>query len=265
MVKVKEDLTGKVFHRLKVIEQAEDYISPQGNHYAQWKCECCCESNKTIIVTGSQLKSGHTRSCGCLMLEVNTRNGRKNKRYNTYDLSGEYGVGWTHNTNKEFYFDLENYDLIKEYCWFEHTLGNYHALEAHASRNDIIRMHWLIVGKDYDHIDRNPLNNKRDDLREATDSENNCNHSLRSDNTSGITGVGWDKRSGRWVARISINHTYSHIGYYHNKEDAIKARLEAEAKHYGEFAPQQNLFKKYNINTQQNDYKESTNGQESSI
>lgn len=262
MVKVKEDLTGKVFGRLTVVEQAEDYISPQGYRYAQWKCKCCCEADKTIITMGRHLKTGHTMSCGCLMIEINRENGHKNKKYNKYDLSGKFGIGYCSNTGSQFYFDLEDYDKIKEYCWNEHVIGRYHALETHTSKDSVVRMSWLIVGKDYDHIDRNPLNNKKDNLRKSTDSENNCNHSLRSNNTSGITGVGWDKRSNRWIARISINHKYSHIGYFVDKEDAIVARLQAEAKYYGEFAPQRHLFEQYNISTQQNDSeaeKENTN------
>ena len=37
------------------------------------------------------------------------------KKYNRYDLSGEYGIGWTTNTNHVFYFDLEDYEKIKDY------------------------------------------------------------------------------------------------------------------------------------------------------
>ena len=48
MVKVKKDLTGMVFGRLTVLEQVEDYISPQGVHRAMWLCQCEC--GKTTIV-----------------------------------------------------------------------------------------------------------------------------------------------------------------------------------------------------------------------
>ena len=44
---------------------------------------------------------------------------------NKYDLSGEYGIGWTHNTEHEFYFDLEDYDIIKYYCWYDLFLKRY--------------------------------------------------------------------------------------------------------------------------------------------
>ena len=48
---------------------------------------------------------------------------RFNVKYNKYDLLGSFGVGWTTNTNKEFWFDLEDYDKIKDYCWAENNNG----------------------------------------------------------------------------------------------------------------------------------------------
>ena len=50
------------------------------------------------------------------------------------------------------------------------------------------------------------------------------------------------------MARIVLNKKDIYLGRYSNKEDAIKARLEAEIKYFGEFAPQRHLFKQYGIN-----------------
>ena len=121
MVKVKEDLTGKIIGRLKVLEQAEDYIYPSGKHVARWLCECSCENHTLVTIFGMNLtrKNKPTQSCGCLIQETSAKVGREQKRYNRYDLSGEYGIGWTSNTNKEFYFDLDRYDDIKHICWLE--------------------------------------------------------------------------------------------------------------------------------------------------
>ena len=52
---------------------------------------------------------------------------------------------------------------------------------------------------------------------------------------------------------------YIWLGYFINKEDAIRAKLNAEAKYFGEFAPQQNLYEQYRIETQQNDCENHTN------
>ena len=77
MVRVKEDMTGWNMwehgvpkSRLTVIKQVEDYVSPSGNCYNQWLCQCACKDQNLIIVQGRSLKSGNTRSCGCLSDEL---------------------------------------------------------------------------------------------------------------------------------------------------------------------------------------------------
>lgn len=68
MVKVREDLTGKRFERLVVLKQANDYIKPNGRHESNWLCQCDC--GNIVEVLGYSLKSGHTKSCGCLHEET---------------------------------------------------------------------------------------------------------------------------------------------------------------------------------------------------
>ena len=64
MVKVRDDLTGKRFGRLTVIRQVEDYVSPSGRRIPRWLCKCDCGNE--VEALGSSLKSGDTKSCGCL-------------------------------------------------------------------------------------------------------------------------------------------------------------------------------------------------------
>lgn len=195
------------------------------------------------------MKNGKTQSCGCLNSEIVALNNQNKHKQTKFNISGEYGIGFTNNTNKEFYFDLEDYDKIKDYCWNEHILTNgYHALEAWIPQyKKRVRMHSLIVGENYDHNDCNPLNNRKSNLRKATYAENAQNHSKRKDNTSGITGVTFNKRMNQWQVCININKKRTHLGYFINKEDAIITRLKAEKKYYGEFAPQRHLFEQYGI------------------
>lgn len=251
MVKVKEDLTGKVFDRLTVICQAEDYINPKGKHSAQWLCQCSCGSDP-VIVGQSRLKDKTTRSCGCLHNEVQKQNGKNRHKTNTYDLSGEYGVGWTSNTNQEFYFDLEDYDKIKDYCWATcEPVKGYTRIET-TINNKGINMAQLLTGeKDIDHIDRDPMNNRRSNLRKATRSQQGMNRKRQSNNTSGFIGVYWNKREKKWVAALKINGKQKPLGYFLNKDDAIKARLRAEKEYFGEFAPQRHLFKEYGIDREE--------------
>ena len=242
-----KDLTGQRFGRLVAVHRAEDYIKPDGKKEVQWLCHCDC-GNK-LVVRRCNLQSGGTQSCGCLFREkIIEFNQTTKSKQNNYDLSGEYGIGWTSNTNDEFYFDLEDYNKIKDYCWNAHiNQFGYKSLEARQGEKNV-KFQWLVLGKNYDHANRNSLDNRKSNLRKANLQENNRNHSLRKDNTSGISGVNWDKRRNKWCARINNNDKERiSLGYFDDIKDAIIARLQAEKKYYGEFAPQKHLYKEYGI------------------
>ena len=238
--------------KLIVLQQEEWKVNKNGTRVAMWRCECQCEEHNQIVVNGWSIRNGTTKSCGCFHKELPSK---KFKKYNRYDLSGEYGIGWTSNTNQEFYFDLEDYDKIKDYCWSENVLpSGYHILHTRIPESGkYVRMHCVLGYKRGDHIDRNPLNNRKSNLRHATHRQNSCNRSKSSRNTSGITGVYWDNTINKWAAVIYPNGKKLWLGSFADKDDAIKTRLQAEADYYGEFAPQQHLFEQYNIKTKQND------------
>lgn len=167
---------------------------------------------------------------------------------NEYNLEGDYGIGYCSNTKSEFYFDLEDYDKIKDYCWIEYVRDGYHSVEAwNLGIGGNVTMNWLISGKYCDHINRNTLDNRKANLRHSTIQQNNFNKSLFKNNTSGIIGVHWDKRICKWIARIQIDGTRISLGKFDVKDDAIKARLLAEKEYFKEFSPQQDLFDKYGV------------------
>lgn len=95
----------------------------------------------------------------------------------------------------------------------------------------------LTTEQEVDHKDGNGLNNTRCNLRIATDYQNARNGRRRRNNTSGVPGVGWHKKSGMWVAYICIGGKQRHLGFFENFTDAVSARHEAELKHFGEFSP----------------------------
>ena len=252
MVKVKEDLTGRRFGRLIVIEQAEDYVRPgNGQHQAQWLVQCDCGS-EPFVVAQSRLKSKETMSCGCYRKEISSIRRRNNRKSNTYsdkltDEYGEYYIGKTSNTNRDFYVNAEDYDLIKQYCWRENISNSgYSSLCTTINGKRVIMMH-LFGYKNYDHADMNALNNRRYNLRPATDSENSQNQGLQRNNTSGYIGVGWNKTAQKWYVTLQYKNEVMHFGSYVNKDEAIVARLKAEKEYCGEFAPQRHLFDEYNI------------------
>ena len=231
------NLVGKRFGRLIVVKRVENHIFPSGKQKSRWLCKCDCGNEVVVIGTNLTKKNG-TKSCGCYALECSHKS--KNKKYNTYDLSGEYGIGYT-SKGEEFYFDLEDYDKIKDYCWFIDNEGYLKAYSSDLSK--IVSIHRIITelndsSYDVDHkngkLSRN--DNRKSNIRIATRSQNNMNKDKQKNNKSGITGVGWHKASNKWMAYIAINKKQIHLGLFDKKEDAIKARKEAEEKYFGEFS-----------------------------
>lgn len=244
IVKVREDLTGKVFGRLTVLEQANDYVSPLGEHYAQWLCECSCPEHKRVIVVGSNLKKKNgTRSCGCINKEKLKEMEHKRAKENKRDLSGDFGILWTTDTNKEVYFDLEDAEKILEHTWWEDS----HGYATTCIDGKFVMMHRFLGYYRPDHHNRNRLDNRKENLVPCSIQENNRNSSIRTDNTSGVIGVSWSKLKMKWKAYIHINKKLISLGSFDKKDDAIIARLKAEKKYFGEFAPQKHLYEQYGI------------------
>lgn len=238
IVKVKSDLTGQKYGKLTVLNQVDDYISPKGEHKAQWLCRCDCGNE--VVRIGNKLIKGKNQSCGCLQKDILSKIGKQNKKYNTYDLSGEYGIGWTSNTNEEFYFDLEDYDRIKDYCWRISALGY---IETNDDNDKNIKMHRLIMGFpnlnieiDHVHGETTRNDNRKENLRMATRSQNMMNRNIQSNNTSGVAGVWWDYKRSKWIAYININNERKYLGSFDSFEKAVKIRKKAEEKYFGEWA-----------------------------
>lgn len=94
----------------------------------------------------------------------------------------------------------------------------------------------LVKGELVDHINGNGLDNRRENLRLATTSQNNQNSRLPRTNTSGYKGVYWEKKRAKWHAQITINNICIFLGRFEDKEIAYQAYCEAAIKYHGEFA-----------------------------
>lgn len=94
---------------------------------------------------------------------------------------------------------------------------------------------WLVHNNEFpskqiDHIDHNRANNRIENLRQVTHTENGRNQKLSRVNTSGTIGVYHDicRPSKKWYAKIKVNQKQLFLGRFEEKEDAIKAREHAE-------------------------------------
>ena len=229
-------------------------------------CKCDCGNYKYI--KKNLLISGGTKSCGCLRREMaktklkhikdNDLWYRNRNKYSEVmeDENGKFIMGYTTNKQDKFFIDLNNYEKIKDYAWrtyIDKRNGFKSVCTTIVQKTDenikykrISLQHFL--GYYYcDHIDRNELNNRICNLRKCNQQQNTMNSTKSQLNTSRIIGVSFDKRNDCWIAYITVNKERKTIWGFKTKEEATKARLEAEAKYFGEFSPQIHLFEEYGI------------------
>ncbi len=86
-----------------------------------------------------------------------------------------------------------------------------------------------------DHINNNPLDNRKSNLRVVTPKQNSMNKSSSKNSTSKYIGVSYNKRSKKWNSCIRINDLIKKIGLFENEIEAAKARDLATKKYFGEF------------------------------
>ena len=103
------------------------------------------------------------------------------------------------------------------------------------------RLAWFYVYEiwpisDLDHINNIPGDDRIENLREVTQSQNNMNASIRSDNKSGYKGVTWHTGAKKWRAKIKVDGKQIHLGFFKDARSAGLAYNEAAQKYFGEFS-----------------------------
>lgn len=120
--------------------------------------------------------------------------------------------------------------------------NGYLRLKIKATVYEYGRIAWaLYYGEDpcqmlVDHIDRNPLNNRIENLRLVTKAGNNRNTKLRKDNTSGAKGVTYRRKTSKYIAQINVDRVKIHIGCYDTVGEAARAAAVARAFYHGKHA-----------------------------
>lgn len=135
--------------------------------------------------------------------------------------------------------DDEDYDRVinEKYSLsvtWDKTIHNFYvAFTKKPNKSSSRLLHRYILnppkGLTIDHINRNPLDNRRCNLKICSQFENNQN---QSHNTSGKVGVCWSNSNKRYTAYIKVKRKQIYLGQYKLFEDAVKARQEAEKKYF---------------------------------
>ena len=141
------------------------------------------------------------------------------------------------NKTGEAIIDTESIDKVSKHKWY--LAGHDNDRVRTRIDNKGLELQNLLIPHEsgvIDHINGNSLDNRMCNLRRANATENACNSGLRKNNTSGVKGVSWCKKHGKWRTRINFKGKEKHIGFFKNIEDAAKARKSAALKIHGEFA-----------------------------
>lgn len=167
---------------------------------------------------------------------------------NIIETFDTYGVLYV--DESQFLFDLDDLPIIQSRTWHKDKDGYLVSYYFYKGKRKYVSFHRLVMNAKHDqyvdHINKKKYDNRKQNLRFCTRTENIRNRGLYSTNTSGITGVHFDKRRKRWVASITYENKRIFIGRFYSKEDAIKARLEREVSLFGDFAPQKELWEQIN-------------------
>jgi hypothetical protein len=204
------DLTGQRFGRLVVMKLSD--IRKGKRNIRLWKCQCDC--GKTAYVRSSSLRRGHTTSCGCYINEKQfvDLTGRKVGRLTVLKLSDTKlgkSIAW------DCLCDCGNKTKVRMGCLKNETTKSCGCY----GREINIKSLKSVSAKNYiENTSIRALGGK-----------------IRANNSSGTTGVSYDKSRQKWCALIGFKKKTYILGRYEKLDNAIKARKKAEDSLHGDF------------------------------
>ena len=222
-----KNLIGQRFNKLVVLEDS-GLRNTDGT--IKWHCKCDCGNYNNVNTTN--LLRGITKSCGCLRKEAIRK---AKKKYNTFTIDGDICY-CTDSKGLTFIIDKEDYNKIKEICW---VVDEHDGRVSGLHHGKLIRLHRYILDIDsddiIDHINHNPSDNRKCNLRIANKSQNAINRPKNKNNTTGYKGV-TKLKNGKYMARIVVNYKGIYLGCFDTPEEAYTAYKQAEEKYFGEYA-----------------------------
>ena len=258
----KTDFTGLKLGHLTVIEPTGRH---DGNGRAIWRCDCDC--GNTIYLDSRALKRTKRRDCGCNILNspfvkdlTGQRFGKLVCLYPTGDKDSSGGLIWhcRCDCGNESNFSAHllksgrtrtcgcsRNAVIKDYVGkrfgsltvIEHAgmgINSTHLWKCRCDCGTIVIARQPRLESGYTTSCGCTYTERINALKKLYDGtgisflEYNLSGKLRSSNKSGVTGVFFDSRNNKWIARITLRKKLYSLGSYKNKEDAIKARKRAE-------------------------------------
>jgi hypothetical protein len=154
------------------------------------------------------------------------------KRFGSNNYRIENNIAYIDlNGRAETLVDINDLNKVLKYKW--------RLQKCYAHNNRIGFLHRYLLGlptkKDKlvcDHINRNKLDNRNNNLRITTQSTNRINVDISKKNKSGFKGVIWHNKARKWMAYINLNYKRIYLGIFNEKEEAYEARQKAEQDYF---------------------------------
>lgn len=203
-----KNLVGNKYGKLKVIK----FNGKNKHNKSIWLCKCDC--GKEIVCIGGDLTRGHTTSCGCSRIKHNLRDTRLYSIWSSMKNRCN-----SKNNTKYSYYGGSGITVCKE--WSKSFTDFYEWAINNGYSDDLT-------------LDRiNPNGNyEPSNCRWANKTIQALNTKLDKRSTTGYTGVYLEKRTNKYIARITVNKKYIHLGTFSSKEEAIDARRKAEIEYF---------------------------------
>jgi len=228
---------GKKYGFLTMLSEVEPYRGKCGKKKAKRMASAACDCGVIKVYRLHNITHGGTISCGCNRIKKTALNNAKLATPQVWEIDGD--TAFIFIKGEKVLIDPISVPLVNKYKWHIGVAGYVESIPA-RKHHGTGRIHRIIMGllkgdiRVVDHINHSTTDNRKSNLRIATNAQNSANSRLSANNTTGYKGV--TIRRGRYAAQICVMGKRKIVGRFDCPKQAALAYDAAAVNAFGEFA-----------------------------